>query len=714
MDEVAEVLQASGFPALNPVQRLAVERGLDRNLVVAAPTASGKTLIAEIAALKAVARGKKAVYIVPLRALAQEKYEEFTRKYPRLKVALSIGDLDASDAWLAQYDLIVTTSEKLDSLLRHGITWLHQVGLVIADEIHLLTDPGRGPTLEMVLTRLQEANPVIIGLSATIRNHDELAGWLRADAVKSDYRPVKLYTGVCYGNEVLFSPHRRYPVDGDALQELAATDKQSLVFISTRKGTEAAAEKLGKTLGARVQAGDREKLTALADKVLGALEHKTAQCDRLARCVLQGTAFHHAGLTHPQRSAVEKGFRQGLLRVVCATPTLAAGLNLPAYRVIIRDLKRFSSFRGMDYLPALEIQQMAGRAGRPAYDTEGEAILLPKTEAEADHCWETYINGETERITSKLGVEPVLRTHVLALIAGGLAPTTRRLEEFFSRTFYAYQYKDLGQLRGHLEKTLRLLERCAFITMTDHGRHDEFRQAYFWEDQDALLQATPLGKRVAELYVDPLTADLMIRSLGKLQSPFSVLHLVASSLEMKPPLTVRKGDVQDIEDLLAGEEKGLVTPPPAEWDLEYEDFFRGLKLVLLLGQWMEEKGEDLLLEQYGVTPGELRARLEIADWLLYAVQELALLGDDRDAIRQIRKTRLRLRYGIREELLPLVKLKGVGRVRARRLFAAGLGSLHALRQAPLDTVARAIGPAAAASVKDQVLADREHDRQATL
>lgn len=368
----------------------------------------------------------------------------------------------------------------------------------------------------------------------------------------------------------------------------------------------------------------------------------------------------------------------------------------------------------MDYLPALEIQQMAGRAGRPAYDTEGEAILLPKTEAEADHCWETYINGETERITSKLGVEPVLRTHVLALIAGGLAPTTRRLEEFFSRTFYAYQYKDLGQLRGHLEKTLRLLERCAFITMTDHGRHDEFRQAYFWEDQDALLQATPLGKRVAELYVDPLTADLMIRSLGKLQSPFSVLHLVASSLEMKPPLTVRKGDVQDIEDLLAGEEKGLVTPPPAEWDLEYEDFFRGLKLVLLLGQWMEEKGEDLLLEQYGVTPGELRARLEIADWLLYAVQELALLGDDRDAIRQIRKTRLRLRYGIREELLPLVKLKGVGRVRARRLFAAGLGSLHALRQAPLDTVARAIGPAAAASVKDQVLADREHDRQATL
>lgn len=706
MDEIQSVLKASGFKKLNPVQKKAVEKGLDKNLVVAAPTASGKTLIAEIAALKTVGKGKKVVYIVPLRALAQEKYEEFKEKYEPLgvKVAISIGDLDASDPWLSKFDIIIVTSEKLDSLLRHGISWAGEIGLVVADEIHLLTDPGRGPTLELVLTRLRNFNPLILGLSATINNYNELASWLNADIVKSDYRPVKLFRGVCYDNEVRFVPKRRYEIGSEnILEELTAINKQSLIFISTRKGAEASAEKLGPAVAKKLSSQERVELQKTAKKILSSLEYKTPQCERLARCILQGTAFHHAGLINKQRSLVEKEFKKGIIKLICATPTLAAGINLPAYRVIVRDLKRFSPFRGMDYLPVLEVAQMMGRGGRPQFDKEGEAILLPKNKGEAEYSWKNYIHGEPEKITSKLGVEPVLRTHVLALIAGEVVSSKKQLIEFFEKTFYAFQYKDMTKIKNHLDKILRMLSDFQFIKMEgSQDPHEEFRPAYIWEE-DFPLRATRIGKRVSELYIDPLTADFIIRSLEKLSlSFFTFLHLVASCLEMRPSISLRKRDIEEINTLIIEEEKNLAVSPPNEWDLEYEDFLRSLKMASLLRKWGEEKGEDYILEKFAVTPGELRARLDRADWLLYATQELALLLGKMDTLKGIRKARLRVKYGVREQLLPLIRLKGVGRVRARRLFDSGIKGLASLRKIPVESLSRIVGKATAVSIKDQL------------
>src|SRR3989344_8404599 len=210
MDPVQKVLELSGFKELNPAQKAAVDAGLleEKNLVVAAPTASGKTLLAEIAALDTIKMGKKVIYIVPLRALASEKYDEFKEKYEQLgiKVAISIGDFDASDNWLANQDIIIATSEKLDSLLRHGATWINLVGLLVVDEIHLLDSADRGPTLEIILTRLRQVcNPKILGLSATINNYQDLAKWLDANAVRSDYRPVKLTKGVCFDSKIEFN-----------------------------------------------------------------------------------------------------------------------------------------------------------------------------------------------------------------------------------------------------------------------------------------------------------------------------------------------------------------------------------------------------------------------------------------------------------------------------------------------------------------------------
>jgi len=198
-----------GFEEFRPSQFKAIQQGLfdSKNLLVCTPTASGKTLVGELAFLNGIFERKgKAIYVVPLKALASEKYKEFRKKYSELKVAISLGDLDSEDIYLETYDLIITTSEKLDSLLRHKAPWISSVNTLIVDEIHLLNDINRGPTLEVVITLLRRVvkNLQIVGLSATIGNPEELASWLDAELVIGDWRPVKLKQGVFLDDEIKF------------------------------------------------------------------------------------------------------------------------------------------------------------------------------------------------------------------------------------------------------------------------------------------------------------------------------------------------------------------------------------------------------------------------------------------------------------------------------------------------------------------------------
>ena len=207
---IIEILTKENITELRPAQEKAVNNGLleGKNLLICTPTASGKTLIAELAATKTILEHhKKAVYIVPLVALANEKAKEFKKKYEKLfNIALSIGDLDSSETRLGTYDLIICTAEKLDSITRHKTPWLHEIGLVIIDEIHLLNDVSRGPTLEILITLLKQIVPTaqIVGLSATIGNPDELAAWLNAELIRDDWRPVPLHKGVYHKGTITF------------------------------------------------------------------------------------------------------------------------------------------------------------------------------------------------------------------------------------------------------------------------------------------------------------------------------------------------------------------------------------------------------------------------------------------------------------------------------------------------------------------------------
>jgi len=208
-EKVRDVL-ANEVKELRPIQEKAIKQGLldGKSLLICTPTASGKTLVGELAFTKAIIeRRGKAVYIVPLKALASEKFRSFKERYGRLfRIALSIGDMDSNDSYLNDYDLIITTSEKLDSLTRHHAPWVKSIAVVVVDEVHLLNDPGRGPTLEIILTILKELIPKsqFIALSATIGNPEALAGWLGAGLIIDDWRPVQLKKGICVNGEIEF------------------------------------------------------------------------------------------------------------------------------------------------------------------------------------------------------------------------------------------------------------------------------------------------------------------------------------------------------------------------------------------------------------------------------------------------------------------------------------------------------------------------------
>jgi len=224
--------------------------------------------------------------------------------------------------------------------------------------------------------------------------------------------------------------------------------------------------------------------------------------------------------------------------------------------------------------------------------------------------------------------------------------------------------------------------------------------------EDLKLRATRIGKRVSELYIDPITANHFMRNMEVAEKgsggDLGYLHLMSNTMEMHPPLGIRKNDESLINEILVKDEKEMIQKPPNPWDMEYDDYIRSVKTAMMFREWMNESGEDHILEGFGVSPGELHTRLNNADWLLYSMQELALLMGCRSILKDIRKVRLRVKHGVREELLPLIKLRGIGRVRARRLFSSNLKTLDSLRKVPEETLSRILGPKTAREVKDQL------------
>ncbi len=470
--------------------------------------------------------------------------------------------------------------------------------------------------------------------------------------------------------------------------------KQSLIFANTKKSAEKTAEEISKTIK-----GDSDALRELADRAMNSLARPTKQCERLAFCLKKGVAFHHAGLTQQQREIIEENFRNGAIKVICSTPTLAYGVDLPAYRAIIKDLRRYT-MHGLSWIPVLDYMQMSGRAGRPNYDSEGQSIAVALSKAEKEKIEERYVNGSPEEIYSKLAVEPVLRTYVLSLIAANFITAKKQLFEFFDKTFYAHQFKDLRKLHSTIAKVIDLLDEWEFIMRSG----DEFSSAN--EVEDEKFKVTLIGKRVAELYIDPLTAYFIITCMrnasDKRVNPFSFLQIISHTLEIRPLLRVGIREYEKIQEKMLELGNFLLENEPSMYEPEYDDFLNSVKTALMLDHWVNEQDEEFLLEEYNIRPGELKAKIDLADWLLYATEEICKIMHYQSLVKEIVKLRLRLKYGVKEELLPLVRLENIGRVRARMLFRNRIRDIKELRSSDLATLTQILGEKTALSVKKQL------------
>jgi len=676
----------AGISELYPPQAECVEKGIlaGKNTLVAIPTASGKTLIAEMAMHNAINKGGKCLYIVPLKALAHEKFEEFNNK--GVKTGIATGDFDRRDDLLGRNDIIVATSEKVDSLLRNNARWIPDITLLVVDEVHLLDSQGRGPTLEMVIAKMRYRNPSmqVIGLSATIGNPETLAGWLNAELVTSTWRPVDLRQGIFFKDRIHFrngtrainTVSKNYD-DLNLCLDTIAEGGQCLIFVSSRRNAEAFAKRAAGALK-----NDNPTLEAYAEKI-----RKNAETDMgksLAACIAKGAAFHHAGLARGERSLVEEGFRKGLIKCISSTPTLAAGLNLPARRVIIRDYHRFVTGEGMQPIPVSEYHQMAGRAGRPRLDPYGEAILIAKEQGQVEELFDWYIEAPPEEVHSKIAEPAALYTHILSLIASGFAKNRQELTSFMNRTFYVHEHRQGRLLQRAVDTALAFLVSSDMVT--EIGEH---------------LGSTEFGTLVSKLYIDPRSAAMIIKSLREERkyTDIGLLQVICSTPDM-PKLFVRNTDITVLTKMTDKHANDLWISIPRE-DEAAELYYRALKTTMLLSDWTDELSDTKICERYSVGPGDIYGMVESVTWLLHASAELARMFASAFH-REVREYEICMKNGTRRELLPLIRLRGIGRVRARRLFNNGLTNPDEILARGIEEVTLILGQGVAEQIFDQL------------
>ncbi|MHA1733270.1 MAG: DEAD/DEAH box helicase [Promethearchaeota archaeon] len=752
-------LEQLGFQDLYPPQEEAIRKGITgRNLVVAVPTASGKTLVAEVLAIQRLltsgwtsgAPNGKVVYLCPLKALASEKYDEFREHWGELgfNVDISTGDLDRVDRKLENTDILILTNEKADSLLRARAPWIGDVRVVVSDEVHLLNDASRGVTLEIVLSRFKEIIPELqlIGLSATIGNAEEVAGWLGAELVVSDWRPVELKEGVYYKRRVDFSDGTHAdipPIAGgnptnDIVLDTIKRGGQTLVFAPTRRSSKGTAKKLKMAVRGELSKEELGVLDKIASKIdpKGQKNHvkkgANPEICELAGCIRCGVSFHHAGLTMEQRHLVEEGFRNGHIKVIAATPTLAAGINAPARRVVIQSPRRYEVDLGRSvFIPVIEYKQMAGRAGRPRYDPHGEAILLAKDFRTARRLAERYVESDPEPIKSKLGFPGVLRKHVLGSIVAGYDTTRESLYEFFAHTFFGYQNHLQGSAKGSSEELEEGLlatgakrkEGWKLVSRFDIGderlrekfesssaRHggwkretpmetleekigkvlDYLEKGGFISKEGDTYQAEKLGILTSRLYLEPESSLIMLEGLREIKkranlgdikvTSLTFLQLVGSTPDCPTPFVSGKEFDPLFAQLATRKDellKGTIAVGDKTSDVENLAPF---KFALVLERWIKEASELDIERDHGVFPGDLHRYVDTCRWLVYCLRRFLDLSPIPNAGAFLRRLETRVNYGIRAELVELVAIRGIGRVRARLLFKNGYHTLEELKQ----------------------------------
>jgi ATP-dependent DNA helicase len=707
--KVKLLLGLLGYSSLYPPQELALSKGLleGKNLLVTTPTASGKTLIAMMAAIKTIEKGLKVIYLTPLRALATEKYHDFhvleeldiTGIKTRVKIATS--DYNSSGKDVEDADVIILTNEKMDSLMRHGAEWISDVGLFVADEVHLIGERERGPTLEMMLTNIRQLyqQSQILALSATVANSEDIADWLGCELIESNWRPTKLIEGVYEDGNILMNDGSRFKILTSVGVTSAAIDiaidslkngGQALIFADTRKRAFSLAAKAAEAVYKSLDKSEQKRAFELSSKILNKGDD-TELTRNLSHLVAKGVAFHHAGLGPTSREIVEESFKKGIIKLLAATPTLAAGVNLPARRIILASILRYDAgYGGNIPISVLEYKQLSGRAGRPQYDIFGEAIIVAESGVSAEDLYNQYILGSPEPLRSQLINDRAIRVHLLSTVAR--VPGIKKIEIYhlFESTLFARNYQK-NTVVFKVDAALSYLE-----------------EEYLIKSKNDRYIATDFGRKTTLLYIDPLTAVEFRKAIGSLDRTttkrndgnnkshtLGFLHMITTSADFYPKLSLRKKDFEELSSLIQHHSDELFYPIG-----EY-DYSRSL---LALSEWIDETSDRMISDKVGVEPGDMHRMVEIGGWLTYSLYEVAKLLKREDLLTEIHYLRTRIKYGVREELIQIVALEGIGRVRARALYDAGLTDIRKLARisdSKLAAISK-IGPTVAAKLKEQL------------
>lgn len=649
-----------------------------KSLLVAAPTSAGKTFVGEMAAIKAISEGRKAVFLLPLKALVNEKFEDFSSLYAGqlgLRVARCSGDWNdqVGEVIRGKYDIAFFTYEKFLGQVATSPFILNQIGLVVLDEAQSVTDPQRGITVELLLTSLVSARqrgvkPQIVALSAVIGATNRFENWLGCELLHTNERPVPLKEGTIdrrgvwqyvdeAGNvqrEQFLDPwfiqqRKQKPENQDVIvplvRKLVGDGEKVIVFRNARGPASGCANYLAAELG-----------LPPAHQVLESLPtgDMSSMSESLRTALAGGVAFHNGDLTRDERVAVEHGFRasDGGIQVLVATSTVAAGVNTPASTVVIVE----TGFKGADgerpYTVAT-YRNMAGRAGRLGYETEGKAMIIADTPSEQHQLFRSYVQGHPEPIHSSFDdADP--GTWLIRLLAQVKNVERASVVDLLANTFGGYlaTLRDATWSQRMASQLERLMARMIELD--------------FVQEVGGKLQLTMLGRICGE---SPLSLESSLRAvelIKQLPREHATIENLLTLIEALP-----ERDADFTPQIKGGESRwqhfALQTFPQevcrglslaAGSDREY---YGRCKRALIIRDWIGGRPTADIESQYSgnaysrVGHGDVRGYADGSRFLLEAVLRIAAiihgLADEPDVTLSMYK---RLELGIPAEMLALV------------------------------------------------------------
>lgn len=662
----------------NPAQKAVIESGYledKSNYIISIPTASGKTVLGILPALKTILNGGKAIYAAPLLSIQNEKVKEFKAFEEH---GIKVGKHPSNS------DLSVMVFESFDALTRFSWNVLREVDTLIIDEFHMIGEYSRGPTLESAITRAKIINPSlrIIALSATLKNIDEIEQWLDGKTVEHNYRPVPLNKEVL--NAEMFNTKNKNDVIVKIVEKAIEDNSQALSFVSTRRFTESLATYVAKKIDKKTTKEQKHKFKQVADKLLEVPKKKgslpTTTCLKLAEAAEKGVVFHHAGLFNEQKEIIEDEFRNGNILMITATPSLMYGVNLPSKYVVIRDHTRWTS-NGPASIPVFDYEQMSGRAGRPQYDDVGYSYLVAKTMDEAFDLEARYVNGEIELTNSKLiDNKDAIYKQIIAQIASSLSKNLDDLNDFFGKTLYGFQMKNNPSMSMFAQDSLNW----------------ELESALEFLLQNGIIRATPEGLKTTDF------GNLIAKSNYAVETAVKIKEYVSTMEKLNPAEMIYA--LAETPDLPLISFKGRKSKDPvrdklSECGLFAVDIGNPEATAVSLIEWIDERNEYEIENAYNVySASTRRSAYEASRLVKFAKNTLEVLGNYSN-LKDMDYLSARLYYGVKEDIIPLVVgVKRLGRKRARLLMKTFGDNLSEASEKDLQKV-EGIGPKLAGKVK---------------